>query len=152
MSSLLFKPIPHFHSPSLENNSWHLFRSSKTEELKAGCIDTESPLFFLNHDFINSSHTSFLWSTLDDGTGQVNCWSTTEDAADAAKGFPALGIPHCWGAHTTPYWVWRGYAHRCSVAPRIPTIPSQPNSSSILGSCHFQTFVSEQQLLLARRN
>ena len=45
MSSLLFKPIPHFHSPSLENNSWHLFRSSKTEELKAGCIDTESPLF-----------------------------------------------------------------------------------------------------------
>ena len=105
--------------------------------------------FFLNHDFRNSSHTSFLWSTLDDGTGQVNCWSTTEDAADAAKGFPALGIPHCWAAHTTPYWVYTLTRIR---TPLLRCSSHTYNSSSILGSCHFQTFVSEQQLLLARKN
>ena len=140
-------------SPSLENNSWHLFRSSKTEELKAGCIDTESPLFF-SITISEIPHTppfvKHPWRRHWAGQLLKHNWGCCR----CRQGFP--GARHT-ALLSCPYNTILGLyldadTHTTTtVAPRIPTIPSQPNSSSILGSCHFQTFVSEQ-LLLARKN
>ena len=132
MSSLLFKPIPHFHSPSLENNSWHLFRSSKTEELKAGCIDTESPLLSQSQFQKFLTHLLFVkhpWWRHWAGQLLKHNWGCCR----CRQGFP--GARHT-ALLSCPYNTILGLyldadTHTTTtVAPRIPTIPSQPNPTA----------------------